>query len=253
MTETAPARLTVAEPELFTRPRQIAAWWHLVGYLLIMAGVTAWGFHTQRAGLGSAPSTAGQLGSHASALGFYLVSILSDCALFYYCWVGVHRYGGNLAMLTGGRWASWQGLLRDVATALPFWLVWEAAAYGVWYLLGPSTAKSVTALLPQSPLEVLAWIAVSVVAGFTEEIQNRGYLQQQLHALSGSLVVAVLGQALLFGAAHSYQGSKSVVVIAVLGVLYGALAVWRRNLRANMIAHAWSDVWEGWLKFALWK
>jgi hypothetical protein len=40
-----------------------------------------------------------------------------------------------------------------------------------------------------------------------------------------------------------------VMVILPLGILYGALAEWRGNLRANMIAHAWSDVFEGWLKF----
>jgi len=42
-------------------------------------------------------------------------------------------------------------------------------------------------------------------------------------------------------------------VIVVLGILFGALAAWRRNLRANMIAHAWADVWEGWLKFLVWR
>jgi hypothetical protein len=28
---------------------------------------------------------------------------------------------------------------------------------------------------------------------------------------------------------------------------------WRRNLRANMIVHAWADVWSGWLKFVVWR
>ncbi|HEY1588944.1 MAG TPA: CPBP family intramembrane glutamic endopeptidase [Rhodanobacter sp.] len=193
------------------------------------------------------------MGNHSSAIPFYIMSILGDCALFYYCWVGVHRAGGTLATLTGGRWTSWKDIMRDAAIALPFWILWELAAWGVWWLLGSSMAKSVSALLPQSPLEIFAWIAVSVVAGFTEEIQSRGYLQQQLHALSGSIVVAVLGQALFFGMEHSYQGWKSTIVIMVLGVLYGVLAVWRRNLRANMIAHAWSDVWEGWLRMVVWK
>jgi hypothetical protein len=49
--------------------------------------------------------------------------------------------------------------------------------------------------------------------------------------------------------AHTYQGWKRVIVIAALGILYGALAVWRRNLRANVLAHAWSDIFEGWLRF----
>jgi len=107
-------------------------------------------------------------------------------------------------------------------------------------------------LLPQSLSEVLVWILVSITAGFCEELQSRGYLQRQLHALTGSIVAAVLGQGVLFGLMHSYQGWKPVVVISTLGVLYGALAAWRRNLRANIIAHAWSDVWEGWLKQLLW-
>jgi membrane protease YdiL (CAAX protease family) len=61
-------------------------------------------------------------------------------------------------------------------------------------------------------------------------------------------VAAVILQGVLFGLMHSYQGWKQVIVITALGVLYGALAAWRRNLRANIISHAWSDLWEGWLK-----
>jgi membrane protease YdiL (CAAX protease family) len=81
----------------------------------------------------------------------------------------------------------------------------------------------------------------------------RGYLQRQFYALSGNIVVAVLAQGLVFGLFHSYQGWTNVVVISVLGALYGALAAWRGNLRANMISHAWTDVWEGWLKFVVFK
>jgi membrane protease YdiL (CAAX protease family) len=106
-------------------------------------------------------------------------------------------------------------------------------------------------MLPQSWIEVAMWILVSIVAGVTEELQSRGYLQQQLHALSGSIVFAVIAQGLVFGSGHSYQGWRQVIVISVLGILYGALAAWRRNLRANIIAHAWSDVWEGWLKMVV--
>ena len=34
---------------------------------------------------------------------------------------------------------------------------------------------------------------------------------EQLHALTGSIVLAVLGQGVLFGLMHSYQGRKQVV------------------------------------------
>jgi membrane protease YdiL (CAAX protease family) len=140
-----------------------------------------------------------------------------------------------------------------VAIAFPFWLLWEATANAVHRMLGRSSAKSVASLLPQSLLEILVWIALSITAGICEELVFRGYLQRQLHALSGSVVVAVLVQALVFGAGHGYQGWKQVVVISVLGVLYGSLAAWRGNVRVNVIAHAASDIWEGWLRWVIWK
>ena len=41
----------------------------------------------------------------------------------------------------------------------------------------------------------------------------------------------------MFGLFHFYQGWKNVIVISVPGVLFGALAAWRKNLRANIIVH----------------
>jgi len=226
--------------------KPVAAWGHLVGFLLIMAGTAYMGFRAQHASTGT--TGAGQLAEHGQAISLYLVAGLMDWALLYYCWVGVHRRGETLATLTGGRWTSWRNLGSDIAIAVPFWGIWEGTAYAVHWVLGPSSAKSVDSLLPHSLVEVLLWIALSITAGFCEEIAFRGYLQRQFHALSGSIVIAVLLQALVFGVAHSYQGWKAVVVISVLGALYGALAAWRRNLRANIISHASSDIWEGWLK-----
>ncbi len=233
-------------------PGKIASWGHLGGFLLIMAGMVAWGFHMQHDGMDAAGSTTtGQIAGHGIAIRFYLLSIVVNCLLFYYCWTGVRHHGGNLETLTGGRWTSWKALAIDVVIAVPFWIAWEATAHGVSRLLGPSHAKSVGSLLPQSGLEIAVWMVVSIVAGFSEEIQTRGYLQRQFHAATGNIPTAILGQALVFGLAHSYLGWGKVILIAVLGVLYGALAAWRRNLRANMIAHAWSDIWEGWLKMVI--
>jgi membrane protease YdiL (CAAX protease family) len=248
----AKAVTTDSEPEQKSKP--IASRWHLMGFLLIMAGTAALGFYGQHAGPGSSETPAdGQIAEHGKAIYVYLVAGLLDWALLYYCWVGAHRYGGNLGTLSGGRWTSWKSLAADVVIALPFWGLWEGTAYAVHWALGPSSAKSIAGLLPRSPLEILIWIAVSMTAGFCEEIAFRGYLQRQFHALSGNVGVAVLAQALVFGLAHSYQGWKQVVVISVLGLLYGILAAWRKNLRANIISHAWSDIWEGYLKLVIWR
>jgi membrane protease YdiL (CAAX protease family) len=232
---------------------QIASWRHLIGFLLIGAGVVAMGFLAQHAPAAGGGDAAGQLASHSKAIPIYATAIMMDWALFYYCWAGVHRRGGNLATLSGGRWSSWKSVAVDVGITLPFWAVWEGAAYGVHSLLGPSSAKSVDSLLPRSLLEIVVWIATSITAGFCEEMVFRGYLQRQFKALGGNVAVGVLAQGLVFGLFHSYQGWKNVVVISVLGVLYGAMAAWRGNLRVNIVAHAWTDVWEGWLKFVVFR
>ena len=81
----------------------------------------------------------------------------------------------------------------------------------------------------------------------------RGYLQKQFEALGVGVVVAVLAQGVVFGVVHSYQGWKNTIVISVLGILFGALAAWRRNLRTNIVVHAWADVWGGWLQMVVFK
>ncbi len=230
----------------------VASLRHFIGFLLIGVGVAAMGFLAQHAP--ARPGIeAGQLASHGQALGVYLTAIGMDWALLYYCWAGVHRQGGTMATLSGGRWRSARDLLNDLAVALPFWLVWQGAAAGLAQWVGPNAAKAFDTLLPRSPLEVLVWAAASVTAGVCEELGFRGYVQRQLRAFTGSTALAVAGQAAVFGIFHLYQGWKNVLVIALLGVLFGAFAAWRGNLRVNILSHAMTDFWEGWLKFVVWR
>jgi CAAX protease family protein len=251
--------LTPANPRQIAP--QIASWMHFVGFLLIGAGIVALGVVAQHAPAGGGTgASSGQLAGHSQAIRIYLAAIVMDWLLLYYCWVGVHHSGGNLKTLSGGRWTSWKDLATDVAIAVPFWVIWEGAAYGVHSVLGrlgttlgSGSAKTVDSLLPQSLVEILIWIATSITAGICEEMAFRGYVQKQFHALTGNVALGVVGQGVVFGLFHAYQGWKNVIVISVLGVLYGILAAWRRSLRANIMVHAWTDVWEGWLKFVVWR
>ncbi len=241
--------ITAAGTEKKRAPGLIASRRHFAGFLAIMGAVMAMGFYAQHAAGGAGN---GQLAGHGQAMQIYLTMLFMDWALLYYCWAGVHRSGGNLETLSGGRWRNWRDVLTDVGIALPFWIVLEGVAYGVSRLLGPGAAKTVESLLPHSAVEVLVWIAVSMTAGICEELAFRGYLQRQLHALTGGVAPAVMLQAAIFGVAHSYQGSRQVIVISAIAVLFGLLAAWRKNLGANIVAHAWTDFWEGWFKFVVW-
>jgi membrane protease YdiL (CAAX protease family) len=182
---------------------------------------------------------------HRGAIGIYLSALVLDWLLFYYVWAFTKRTGTSLRELVGGRWATPKDVAHDLAITLPFWVIWEFTAQGVDHLLGANTAKSVDILLPQTALEILVWFVVSITAGFCEEAVFRGYLQKQFRALTGNAAIAVLVQGVLFGLAHGYQGVKKVILITVLGGLYGLLALWRKSLRPGMIAHAWSDVYGG--------
>lgn len=177
--------LAPANLDMCQKPLQIASWRHLVGFLLIGGGVVVLGLLAQHAPTGAgAGASPNQLGRHSQAIHIYLVAIVMDWALLYYCWVGVHQRGGNLETLSGGRWTSWKSVAVDLGIALPFWVLWEGTAYSVHWLLGSSSAKTVDSLLPQSVLEVVLWIATSITAGICEEMAFRGYVQRQFQALT---------------------------------------------------------------------
>lgn len=181
----------------------------------------------------------------------YIFMIGSEVLLATWIWAGVQWKGGRIRDLIGGRWSNWRLVLRDFAIALPFWVIWEATARLVYALRYPDSAPSNAYHVPTGPAEIILWLLVSLSAGFCEELVFRGYLQRQFHAATRSIVAAVALQAIVFGLVHTYQGWKPVLVITVLGVLYGTLVALRRDLRASMIAHAWSDIYEGYAKF-LW-
>jgi CAAX protease family protein len=214
---------------------------HMAGLLLIQLGLAAVGAYLQ-----SRPSRGPELApEHSGIVPLYVSMIALEWGLVWYVWGGIRDKGHRLLDLVGGRWGSWKDVAVDLAIAFPFWVLWEATARLVQFALGESHAKGIQVLLPQGWLEIGLWVALSASAGVCEEIVFRGYFQKQFQALTGSIALAIVLQALVFGVGHAYQGMKQVVVISVLGALYGVLAAWRKNLRPGMIAHTWSDVFGG--------
>jgi membrane protease YdiL (CAAX protease family) len=228
---------------------QIASARHSLIFVAIVAAVTAAGYAAQRRQVPGGGITA----SHAHAIPIYLSAAVLDWLLLLFAWRGIRSHGEGLGSVIRGRWASARDVLRDVALAALAWGVIAAAALGVEVLVGHGHEKTLGVLLPRTALEVVVWLFVCVTAGFCEELVFRGYVQRQLLAFTGSTTAAVLGQALVFAVMHAYQGWRAVAQIAVMGVLFGLLAVWRRTLRVGMIAHGWQDIWAGWLGAALFR
>lgn len=180
---------------------------------------------------------------HVRLVWFYVLIIVWEWVLLSYVWWGVRKRGLTLRALVGGRWASPWDVAKDVGIGLTFWFLWMFATIAFAKITGltQQAPDEVRAMTPATGLGLILWAAISISAGFCEEVIYRGYLQRQFFAMTGSVPVAIIGQGLLFGIVHSYQGMFGVAVISVMGILFGLLAAWRRSLRPGMIAHAWYD------------
>jgi hypothetical protein len=108
-------------------------------------------------------------------------------------------------------------------------------------------ARQLMELAPANGLEIASWGLLCLVVGFSEELIFRGYLQQQSIAVLRNLPVGVVLTAVIFGAAHGYQGVRGIVLISVYGALFGCITLLRKNLFPGMLAHSWHDFATGML------
>ena len=102
----------------------------------------------------------------------------------------------------------------------------------------------VAAISPRAASELPAFFGVSLTAGFCEELVFRGFLIWALQPLV-DLWFAALLSALLFGAAHAYQGMAGVIRTSVLGLVFTAIVLLTRSLWPAIVLHAVVDAMGG--------
>jgi len=156
--------------------------------------------------------------------------------------------GSSLGALIGERWTSATAFLRDLGIGVGFLFASNVVLALATSALGASNNARVLNMLPHTRIEMAAWMFVALSAGICEELTTRGYLQQQFSALLGSSVAGIVVQAIIFGAAHLYQGWKHVVTITLLALMMGWLALWRRSLLPGMSSHFLQDAVGGLLR-----
>jgi CAAX protease family protein len=227
------------------RPAPLASWRHTAVLITIFLGLAVGGARFQRGhGLHTPPAA-----SHARVVPIYLSLLVAQWGLFLYVWRGALK-GSTPALreLIGGRWRRVRDVAFDLGAGLAFWGAWGLISAAWNRALGHGPARSVDALLPHGPIEASLWVALSLSAGFNEELVFRGYFRRQFEAWTGSGWIAWALQAVLFGIGHGYQGAMACLKITVYGALVGLLATWRRSLRPGMVAHAWTDIAAGLLR-----
>jgi membrane protease YdiL (CAAX protease family) len=222
-------------------PRRVAPWWHTVVFLVVLLGFAALTAQSQQ----SMVQRHGRLPAYLLTLGWEWL------LLAYIVW-GLRWERLRLRELVGGRWNTPEDALLDLGIAVGFWIAAAVILVGVSYVLGlaepgrvEEAKRQLGPLLPRTNLETVVWLALSATAGFCEEIMFRGYLQTQFTALLRNVWAGALAQGLVFGVAHAYQGGRRILLIAVYGLLFGALAIWRKSLRPGMIGHTLQDSFSG--------
>src|SRR5262245_21927606 len=155
----------IGEPQA-SKPELIAPRWHTILLVLVLRlfTLTTAQRHQQYSGMqGHIP--------------LYLGTMAWQYLLVGYVYFGVRRQCGRLRALVGGRWNEVEHFLIAVGIAAMYWLISAIVLAGLLYLFGfadpgklQEARKVIEVLMPQTRLEIILWLAVSITAGFCEEI-----------------------------------------------------------------------------------
>ena len=104
--------------------------------------------------------------------------------------------------------------------------------------------QGAAAISPRTASELPAFFGASVTAGICEELLFRGFLIWVLRPLVGLWLAAALS-ALLFGAAHAYQGPAGVIRTGLFGLIFTAIVLLTRSLWPAIVLHAIVDALGG--------
>lgn len=100
-------------------------------------------------------------------------------------------------------------------------------------------------ILPQSPVEMLPYLALAITAGICEEFLYRGFTMAVLTRVGFQAWLVVLLSSLLFGLAHSYQGRGGVVMTFIVGLVLGVSRLAYDSLVPAIFWHSAVDVVAG--------
>jgi membrane protease YdiL (CAAX protease family) len=210
--------------------------WHTLLIVAILLGFAVWQGQPQLAKGVKLPSR----------IVIYLSTAAYELFLLGLVWLlRLSRYKLSLGEIVGGKWLRWRDFWRDVGIAILFWMAADGMLVALSLSLKFSGVEAAKFLLPQTAAELGVFFVLACTAGFCEELIFRGYLQRQFTAWTGNVSAGVVLQAVVFGAAHLYQGGKAVLVLSIYGAMFGILAAWRKSLRPGMFQHAGEDAMSG--------
>ncbi|HKF52186.1 MAG TPA: type II CAAX endopeptidase family protein [Candidatus Acidoferrales bacterium] len=223
--------------------QEMAPLWHTTLLVVILLGLSFASYYSSRHYASQSSDEATP--SSAARIVTYAFTLVQEWLLFLFVLWGERLRSSATVRDRVGIRVEKDAVIRDIGIAA---LVWGLVAIinGILgFLLHPTGARVVLKLVPHTLPELALWIPLCASAGFCEEYIFRGYFQRQFGFLTGSIWAGVVIQAVLFGAAHGYQGAKQMLVIFCMGLTFGIAANLRKSLRPVMFAHGWTDFFAG--------
>jgi len=111
------------------------------------------------------------------------------------------------------------------------------------YLL-PGYASEGNPLLEliQTPADLAAFMAAGVYSGGIKEEVQRAFILLRFEKYLGGIAIGLVLWSTVFGLGHYEQGWSSAFSAAVLGLVFGIIFLWKRNLFTAISVHALYDV-----------
>lgn len=97
--------------------------------------------------------------------------------------------------------------------------------------------KAPAYLVPSGTGQYVLAVILLIVVAVSEEVIFRGYLIRRFNALARNPGAALLLSSIIFAMGHGYQQSGGVVGVGILGLVFGAVYLWRGSLVAPMVMH----------------
>jgi membrane protease YdiL (CAAX protease family) len=110
---------------------------------------------------------------------------------------------------------------------------------------GDQMRRVAKAILPQSQVELVAFLGLAVTAAICEEFLYRGFSMAVLFRLNLPAFLVVLISSVLFGLAHLYQGRGGLVATMILGLAFGTLRMMTASLLPPIFCHSAVDIVAG--------
>lgn len=104
------------------------------------------------------------------------------------------------------------------------------------------TIGDIHSLLPRNRAELKFGWALSVNAGFVEELLFRLAMPTLIYAVFGNALLAIVASLLIFGLLHAYQGVAGIIGSFLLGVILMAIFLATGNIVWPIIVHAIFDL-----------